>query len=334
MVRRKKKLIVVILIFLRFSFQGVKFNVGHVMKPKVSLNSGCQFICVCLDGGLGNQMFQYAFGRTVADRRLCDLILDTSELDSIRTGVTPRSYSLDVFNVRALTKSEKRNDSRLKIRLLKLFPLLSNFLSIKLEPSHDFHHDIACDDSSKIFRGYWQSHHYFAANAQRIFRDFTPSAPLSSQASLLLDEITSANSVMIHVRRGDYVSSKAASAYHSSLSIEYYMSAYDAICRTVEKPHFFVFSDDIEWCREALAFIDKPISFVSPNTLQADWEDLVVMSYCKHHIIANSSFSWWSAWLADQRYGVEERFVSAPLQWFAKDSINPDHRFPTHWMTL
>jgi len=308
-------------------------NFLHVMRNYKKQINTVQFVTFFIDGGIGNQMFHYAFGRTVADRRSCELMLDTSELECIRPGVTPRHYSLDAFNVRAFTTSVS-NNNRIKHLLLRLFPRISKNFSIRLESSHGFNYHSACDDTSKNFRGYWQSHHYFSDNAQRIFQDFTPKKPLSSQASVLLDAIQSTSSVMIHVRRGDYVSSSVASAYHSSLSLEYYMSAYNVICKTVKNPFFFIFSDDIEWCKYALDFIDKPIYFVSSNTLQADWEDLIVMSFCKHHIIANSSFSWWSAWLADQRYGVTGRVVAAPLRWFVKDPINTYDRFPIHWMTL
>lgn len=306
----------------------------HYMKSRKRNKNKIQFVTFYIDGGLGNQMFQYAFGRTVADRRSCELILDISELECINVGVTPRKYSLNVFNVRAYTDASTIKISSLKRLLLRVFPWVSRAFSIRIESGTGFQSDIARDDHSRIFKGYWQSYHYFSSNADRIFHDFTLKKPLSSQASLLLSEIESSNSVMIHVRRGDYVSSSAASAYHSSLTLEYYMSAYNAVCKKVRNPSFFVFSDDIEWCKGMLTFIDKPISFVSPNSLCADWEDLIVMSYCKHHIIANSSFSWWSAWLADQRYGMEERFVSAPLQWFVKESINPRDRFPSHWLTL
>lgn len=304
----------------------MKFNI----KKEKPTNSVTFF----MNGGLGNQMFQYAFGRTVADRRSCELILNTSELRNYSSGVTPRSYSLASFNIRACTDTKVEYNTRLSFLLAKRFPKISQIFSLRFEPHHSYQESISIDDSSNMFYGYWQSHHYFTKNSNRIFKDFTPKKPLSTQASGLVELIKLSNSVMIHVRRGDYISSKLASSFHSSLPLDYYFSAYNTLCKTIENPSFFIFSDDIEWCRENFRFIDRPISFIPSNLLPADWEDLIVMSYCKHHIIANSSFSWWSAWLADQRYGTTERFVFAPLQWFVKDSINPKDRFPNHWRTL
>ncbi len=304
----------------------MKNNKKHKIRPII--------ITMYLKGGLGNQMFQYAFGRTIADKRSRDLFLDTSELEHVHPGITPRHYSLSSFNVRALTGHGAFEIGRLKLLILKKIPWLQKKLSIGLESDQGFQSRFAHDDSIDFFHGYWQSHHYFTSNANQIFQDFTPKKSLSNQALNLLYKINSSNSVMIHVRRGDYISSAVAASYHASLNIDYYKSAYNALCQQVEKPSFFIFSDDIVWCESALSFINHPVEFIAPDLMPADWEDLIVMSHCKHHIIANSSFSWWSAWLADQRHGLDNRFVYAPLKWFVKDSIDPRDRFPYHWKLL
>jgi hypothetical protein len=288
-------------------------------------------VTVYIDGGLGNQMFQYAFGRTIADIRSSPLYLDCALLTQIRRGVTQRMYSLNCFNVRAEIISRSNPGIRFKFWLLKIFPFVARILSIKIEDGRNFQVQPACDSSVRYLKGYWQSHLFFSENAERIFNDFSPKTRLSCAADEFVKLIKSTQAVMIHVRRGDYVSSKSASSYHSLLDVAYYRSAFNEACAKVENPLFFIFSDDIEWCKQALSFIDKQAYFIAPGTFMADWEDLTVMSFCRHQIIANSSFSWWSAWLADRRFGTKGRFVWAPLKWFARDTIIASHRFPPHW---
>lgn len=291
-------------------------------------------VTVFIDGGLGNQMFQYAFGRTIADRRASELYLDCTALQQSRQGVTPREYSLDSFNIRATVISNTKNSSRIKFWILRKWPFIANFFKFNIEVNHNFQVNLTKDNSSIYFRGYWQSHLYFTENKHRIFNDFLPKSDLSINANDLIKLAESSSSVMIHVRRGDYISLKSASEYHASLNISYYKRAYENIFFHVSNPIFFIFSDDIEWCKSEFSFIKEKVHFIPPNKLAAAWEDLIVMSHCKHQIIANSSFSWWSAWLADYRFGTTERFVSAPNNWFVKETIVSSHRFPEHWLTL
>jgi len=147
----------------------------------------------------------------------------------------------------------------------------------------------------------------------------------------LAKQIDLSASVALHIRRGDYVSLVSAARFHGALPLSYYMAAVARVRECVVEPKFFVFSDDQEWCRDNLQLGDSA-TFVGHNTGSDSWQDLVLMGRCRHHVIANSSFSWWGAWLADQRWGVPQRLVIAPACWFSgQPGQNLSDRFPVHW---
>jgi hypothetical protein len=139
------------------------------------------------------------------------------------------------------------------------------------------------------------------------------------------------NSVALHIRRGDYVSLGSANKYHGVLPLEYYEMAVSYALTNIQNPHFVIFSDDLLWCRQNLSLPDDSFTYVENNLGDASWQDLILMSHCRHHVIANSSFSWWGAWLADQRWG-KNRIVIAPHKWFLKLEISKQDRFPSHWL--
>lgn len=288
-------------------------------------------VVVELSGGLGNQMFQYAFGRSLADARGSELNLDISWFEKSKNGLTGRQYKLDIFNIRAY-KTMCNIPSKQILRIIRRFPRFALALGIRTETDCGFL-PLACADSkSSYFSGYWQSPHYFSNNASSIFRDFTPVSKLSSSSLKILDKINPSKAVMIHVRRGDYLSSVSAASYHGVLDLDFYKTSIESCVQRIPGVQFYVFSDDIEWCQSVSFFSGIPAIFVRPDPTRSDWEDLFLMSYSNHHIIANSSFSWWSAWMADQRYGDINRLVFAPINWFAQAPIVPSDRFPSHWI--
>lgn len=141
--------------------------------------------------------------------------------------------------------------------------------------------------------------------------------------------ILSVNAVSLHVRRGDYVSNLTINQFHGTCSLEYYNQAIAQIAKKVETPHFFVFSDDPEWVKSNLK-IDYSITIVDHNNADKNYEDIRLMSLCKHHIIANSSFSWWGAWLCRN----PNKIVIAPLKWFNDKSINTTDLIPDGWIKI
>lgn len=290
-------------------------------------------ICVRLDGGLGNQLFQYATGRALASRHGCALLLDSSRLDATARKVTPRTFELDHFRHqgRLATSVEQRRLSWLP-RVAPASHWVSPWRTF-VERGPGYHASVESLPDQTYLVGYWQSHRYFSHIAQTIAEELTPARPLSAASEQVARSAAQGMSVSVHVRRGDYVTLPAAANLHGTLDREFYASALDRVNKQVGNARYFVFSDDIAWCRANLPLHHAETVFVDHNTGLDAWQDLVLMAKCKHHIIANSSFSWWGAWLADQRQGEAGHLVIAPARWFAGQ---PEHdhrdRFPAHWI--
>ena len=157
---------------------------------------------------------------------------------------------------------------------------------------------------------------------------------MSEQSTDIAHRIDGTESVAVHVRRGDYVTLRSAAALHGTLPVEYYAAAISQLRATVASPHFYVFSDEPEWCASHLPLLVGEATFVSHNVGPKAWQDLMLMSRCRHHVVANSSFSWWGAWLADQRHRGAPRQVIAPARWFAGQALDTVDRFPAHWRVL
>lgn len=288
-------------------------------------------ICVRLDGGLGNQMFQYAAGRALAMRHQTGLVMDMSTLKKNSPHVTARSFELDHFlhSGKLLDKDAARY-----FPWLHRVPALSLWLTpwrafvekgAAWQPGFDKLRDQTC------LIGYWQSHRYFSHISQELAQEFEPADALSPVSQAVANQIAACPSVAVHVRRGDYVSLASAAKFHGTLPAAYYAAALRRVSAQVTDPHVFVFSDDPQWCRENLPW-GGAATYVSHNVGPDAWQDLVLMGRCKHHVIANSSFSWWGAWLADQRWGVPGRNVIAPKLWFAGAAEQHlQDRYPTHW---
>lgn len=290
-------------------------------------------IVVRLVGGLGNQMFQYAAARSLALRSDSDLVLDVSWFGTS----ADRRFSLDVFNIvgriiggggevgdrgKGIWEALKRKISRHRGSSWNGYPVFHE---------KHFHFD------SKFFQvrppayldGYWQSEKYFYDHRDIIAGDFSIKAPAGDKTQKLLAEIKKCNAVGLHIRRGDYVSNRSANAYHGMCSDAYYHEAVRLILERVAEPHFFIFSDDPVWVVSSFT-IDCPMTVVDCNTPDQAYDDLRLMAACKHFIIANSSFSWWGAWLGRH----PEKTVIAPKKWF-KDSQNDTRDLlPEGWLTV
>lgn len=286
-----------------------------------------------LDGGLGNQLFQYAAGRALSLRHCTGLVLDLSALGASVAGVTSRRLELSNFKLsKDIVDSSER---RLPPPWIHRFPALSRFIGpwhVYLEKHLEFNPQFSLLPDNSFLIGYWQSYRYLSEVSARLVEELTPVAPLSPASKVLAQEIDSSASVAVHVRRGDYVSLAAAASFHGTLSAAHYLNAMREVSEAVHGARYFVFSDDPDWCRANLAFGDTAV-FVSHNLGSDAWQDLMLMSRCRHHIIANSSFSWWGAWLADQLCPVKEsRIVIAPARWFAGHlGLSLSDRFPPHW---
>jgi hypothetical protein len=175
--------------------------------------------------------------------------------------------------------------------------------------------------------GFWQSEAYFADIRRHLMKELTPNAPPAPADQEVIDLMGKGTAVSVHVRRGDYVTLQSASAYHGLCSLGYYRAAIEYVAERVENPKLFVFSDDPDWASANLVS-PFPTKYVDHNSPNDAFQDLRLMSLCHHHIIANSSFSWWGAWLAEQQ-GI----VVAPARWYAADRPTPD-LLPAHWVRI
>ena len=174
--------------------------------------------------------------------------------------------------------------------------------------------------------GYWQSEKYFKSAENKLRSELCPVNQLSEAGRKMLDEILHCPAVSLHIRRGDYITNPSAAAVHGVCPLDYYYSAVRHIAAHVQNPRFFVFSDDPQWAKGNLR-IGFPVRFVETNGPNNGLEDMWLMKSCRHHIIANSSFSWWAAWLNDSR----DKIVIAPRVWFLDRKLDDSNLIPEQW---
>ena len=290
-------------------------------------------VIVRLTGGLGNQMFQYAAGRALADRLGAELLLDTRAFDHALAfqAYTRRAYALSPFKLRATLAApvDLKNWPvwvvEIGMRLRFVRPLFRpwHFESlITYDPSVRALHEPVC------LVGYWQSERYFIDIADRIRADFTLRQPLAGANARLLELARSDRSVGLHVRRGDFISLIDAAQVHGLCSVDYYRRAISLVRNRCPGCRFLVFSDDPEWARAALP-LDPSAVFVTGNDPSPE-QDLALMSACKHHIIANSSFSWWAGWLG---YSPDQ-IVIAPSPWYASPKLDARDLAVPRWQYI
>jgi hypothetical protein len=287
-------------------------------------------ILVRLCGGLGNQLFQYAAGRRLAHARGAELVLDLGWYAQTPSSNTPRKYELAHYPIQARTTT-RAEDWWCRFhsgRLLRRLPIIPRRWHNFREKAFDFDRSVLDLPDDTYLDGYWQSHCYFEDIADAIRAEATPLKPAGPRDMAVNEKIVATASVSLHVRRGDYVTHKAAAGVHGTCSVSYYQKALAKIASLVRNPHFFIFSDDVEWARSSIA-TPGPNTFVDHNGPEAAFQDLRLMSLCKHHVIANSSFSWWGAWLNPN----EEKVVVSPQAWFA-DGRATRTLIPSTWIRL
>lgn len=287
-----------------------------------------------LIGGLGNQMFQYALGRALSIAHNVPLRLDVSafsnyslhqgfELDRIFNAHMELAAACDLHEILGW-----RSNTHIRSLLLRPSMHFLHGRRLIVEPHFHYWNDIQNVQLPCYLSGYWQSERYFLGIASLIRKDFTFTQPLSGLNHDLAREITEKQSISLHIRRGDYVRNPKTLATHGVCSLEYYRLAVAYMAERLAEPYFYVFSDDPEWVHANLT-VDYPMVFVDHNRGADSFNDMHLMSLCRHHIIANSTFSWWGAWLNPS----PEKIVIAPSKWFAHEA-RVDDLFPEGWVTL
>jgi hypothetical protein len=263
-----------------------------------------------LQGGIGNQLFQWAYGKYLSVKYQTPLYLDLDYYINVNKIDTKREFSFDKFsNLEYNILPNKNISSWSTENKYRIQTLNDNFIFSELNYDYDSHY---------FLNGYWQSEKYFSSISHLIKDNLKPNSSVIDKLSQRypIDK----NCVSLHIRRTDYVTSNG---YHPVQSIEYYQKALEIVG---SYDHLLVFSDDIKWCKENLNF--ENMIFVEGND---DVEDLWLMSMCKNNIIANSSFSWWGAWLNSN---VNKKVV-APENWFG-DQTNLDYSdiIPQSWIKI
>lgn len=287
-----------------------------------------------LYGGLGNQMFQYAMGRNLSLLLNEELFIDTSSFETY----TLRRYELDCFSLH----SNIANKELLRRILYPTTPVRYLFQSGKIlfstgklpirkysEPHFHFDPKALYLRGDVCLGGYWQSEKYFQQNNSRIKEDFVFSNEPNTENKGCALEIVQANSVSIHIRRGDYETDPKSQSVHGACSTEYYQNAVEYIAKQITDPHFYIFSDDPKWFNQN-CHVQYPVTNVNHNTAEKSFEDLRLMSLCKHNIIANSSYSWWGAWLNNNK----NKIVIAPKKWFNDPTKDTKDLIPESWVKI
>lgn len=291
-----------------------------------------QFVCR-LDGGFGNQLFQYATARSIADRLGCDLLLDARAVQTKDS----RDYGLGRYAIRAdlaapdlldaLPSPRSSRAGRLRSRLALAVPSL--FPSPVFWPaSFAYDERVLCITRPMYLVGYWQSERYFGWNRSRLQADLHIKQPVLDPTGLK-ERIVASHSVALHIRRGDYHTNTAAAQTHGLCDHRYYVDAVSYMAKHHSDMQLFVFSDEPEWVRQNFQF-NVPMVVVDASMGSSTSFDFEMMRTCKHHIISNSTYSWWAAWLAEH----DRQIVIAPQRWFNDQTIASQDVVPQRWVRI
>lgn len=299
------------------------------------MNTPAPYVVTRIFGGLGNQMFQYAVGYRLAKKLKVNLKLDISgyATDPLRKFTLGKlKISGGIATPADLAPFSKRGTKA-------MFGTLRRFLTgagvptptgYVQEPKFTFNPEILTLTNTPLYLdGYWQSEKYFIDVADDLRKEFCVAAEPTGDNRLMLQRIGSADAVCLHIRRGDYVKNQHTNSVHGTASLEYYYTAIQHIQSIHPRLELFVFSDDVGWVRENL-HTTVPTTFVDHNGPDSDYEDLRLMSSCKHHIMANSTFSWWAAWLGER----PGQIAIAPKKWFNSADMDSTDLVPARWLRM
>lgn len=279
-----------------------------------------------LKGGLGNQMFQYAFAKYVEINSGEKSVLDFSAYEELlndeirkprllKFNITSDVASCDDIKCSTLL-SHNGNSLSFKYKLKILFEALFNKKYYYEWKRGDFittSHILKCE----YFDGYWQSIEYIEPIKEQVLKEFTPNYELSSKAQKQIKKMQEHNSVFVGIRKGDYTASASARKHFGIITNEYYSKAMELIASKVYNPVFHIFSNDIEWCKQNIDFGGYNVVFRDKEMQTNDFEELMIMSSCKHAIISNSTFNWWGAYLIKNPH----KEIVCPLRWFNDDTF-------------
>lgn len=286
-----------------------------------------------LKGGLGNQLFQYAIGRRFAIDGQTDLKIDIGFFDH-QSNATQRDFKLQAFRIDASIATEQDKEAVLgrsffqpvKRRLWKMGIDIFHWNYLR-ETTYGYHSEVFKFKGSVYLDGYWQCPLYFESIRTQLLQEISIKNNLQTNDFIQkVEEMKDKNSIAVHIRRGDYVTNPIVNHQFGVCPIDYFKRAIHFFRQEVLNAEFYVFSDDIEWCKANFK-AENDIQFVSGF---ADYEDLALISSCKHQIISNSTFSWWGAWL-NQNFS---KIVIAPKVWYIDSNLDTSLLIPAEWKRL
>jgi hypothetical protein len=297
-------------------------------------------VVVALRGGLGNQMFQYAAGLAAARAGGVALVLDTVYLNDRfpRPAFSPRTYDLDIFCLQpAMTPLSRISKSLpipgvwlgIDLTIATLRGALGGRKVLREKRNFIFNPEVVSGKKELFLWGFWQTPKYFEGIKDELLQAFRFRYPLKGEAAAIAEDIKNSNAIALHVRRADYITAKYKKTYGKT-NLSYYETAIKNIADKVKDPKFYIFSDDIAWCKEHIkpAFSTEYMERNSEGP-KANYH-LQLMSLCKHNIIANSTFSWWGAWLNRN----PEKIVIAPAIWHMGGRPGEDDIIPSGWKRI
>ena len=292
-------------------------------------------IVVRLSDGLGNQMFQYALALKLRNMYKTKVVFDMEYFQNNPL----RKYELGVFGIKVEPVSElipyRYPMTLWKRVLLRIYPVdILTGIQYVLERDKSYNDFVPMKnlDVNRIvvIQGFWQSEKYFCDISAEICRAFSfKKAPNVENENMIQQIKKTNNSVGIHVRRGDYLTDMGARDSFGTCSLEYYKRGMAYLEKKYGEMNYFMFSDDIDWVRKSFHEYTN-VTYVSHNKCKHAYEDMRLMSLCQHNIIANSTFSWWGAWLNNN----PGKTVVAPRRWFQNDKIAPKDIIPSSWIKL
>jgi hypothetical protein len=285
-------------------------------------------IIIPLSGGLGNQLFQYAFGQSLKFLRTTD-VRYKPHFDSLidrKLELTQFELRLEVATEEEFQSILKQNNALFRRATNRILPYYKRL--VVSEAQYHFDPNLFKVPSTCIVDGYFQSEKYFAVISNTLRKQLVLEVPHDEANQGWWKRIRESESVSVHIRRGDYLGNALFPIYGK----EYVDKAVDVIRKKVNNPVFFIFSNDLPWAKQTLR-LNFPTYFVDHNSSDQPHNDMFLMSQCKHNIVANSSFSWWAAWLNQEHSKV----IIAPPRWVNQNSTfysNIDDITPSNWIRL
>jgi hypothetical protein len=291
-------------------------------------------------GGLGNQLFQYALGFQLQQGKHPAVKFDDGLLrdkQGEHSVFTHRNLEIDqIFDLKLPLATEVeveyfngKKSKRLINKLINRFHLSKIKKKWVIENNRSFIPDILNITDDKCLIGAWQSEKYFESSSLALKKQLLFKNTLQSNSKVLLDKTNKNNTVCLHVRRGDYVTSPLYKKTIGALSVNYYRNAINHFSRQIEKPFFHIYSDDLEWCRKY--FNDSNVILIENEHVGKNaFNYFQMMTQYTHYIISNSTFSWWAAWLGENKNST----IITPKIWTRDPLMRPETIVPERWIKL